>query len=427
MKYNNLTELFTAIADSIRGKTGGSDKIPAENFPEAIDGIQAGGSSSASPKDVNFYDYDGTLLHSYTVAEAQALSELPPLPEQEGLICQEWNYTLDEIKAHNRPLDIGATYITDDGKTRLYIKIAAEGRMDVPLYFSQTVANGVTIDWGDGSATETLSGTGNKNTVHTYASIGEYVISLDVVDGCTLGWGRGSSSYCVLGSTGVTGRVYCNMLQKVEVGNGVTSIDSYAFYYCYSLTSITIPNGVTSIGSNSFYSCYSLTNITIPNSVTNIGGSFNSCYSLASIIIPNSVTSIGSNSFSSCYSLTSITIPNGVTSIGKNKFENCYSLASVVIPNSVTSIGDFPFYSCYSLASITIPDSVTSIGSGAFQNCYCMKFCDFTSHTAVPTLSSTNLFSGAPSDLEIRVPAALYDEWIAATNWSTYADKIVAV
>ena len=70
--------------------------------------------------------------------------------------------------------------------------------MTVPLYFSQTVSNGVTIDWGDGTATRTLSGTGNKNTSHTYAEIGNYVISLEVTNG-TLGLGYNSSSYCIMG------------------------------------------------------------------------------------------------------------------------------------------------------------------------------------------------------------------------------------
>ena len=55
-----------------------------------------------------------------------------------------------------------------------------------------------------------------------------------------------------------------------------------------------------------------------------------------------------------------------------------------------------------------------------------MKFYDFTSQTAVPTLKNTNAFASIPSDCEIRVPAALYDEWIAATNWSSLADNIVA-
>lgn len=148
--------------------------------------------------------------------------------------------------------------VIGDGKTYLYIKIAAEGRMTVPLYFSQTVANGVTIDWGDGSATQTLSGTGNINTTHTYSEIGEYTISLNPSSGCTLGLGHNTDSYCVMGSTDNNGRVYCNMLQAVEIGKNVTSIGNYAFYYCYSLSSIVIPDSVTSIGGRAFYSCYGM-------------------------------------------------------------------------------------------------------------------------------------------------------------------------
>ena len=42
-KYNSLSELFTAIANAIRAKTGGADPIVAEDFPEAVEGISAGG------------------------------------------------------------------------------------------------------------------------------------------------------------------------------------------------------------------------------------------------------------------------------------------------------------------------------------------------------------------------------------------------
>lgn len=42
-KHNSLSELFTDIADSIRAKTGGTDPIVADDFPEAIEGISSGG------------------------------------------------------------------------------------------------------------------------------------------------------------------------------------------------------------------------------------------------------------------------------------------------------------------------------------------------------------------------------------------------
>lgn len=297
-----------------------------------------GGETPASAKwdDVTFIDYDGSVLYSYSLAEAQALTDLPALPSHDGLVCQGWNWTLEAIKALNRPVTVGAMYITDDGATRLHIRIATVGRMTVPLYIGQTVANGVSIDWGDGSTAETLDGTGNVNTAHTYAEPGDYIISLMPHDGCSLSFGDGSTSYCVMGSTGNNGRVYCNMLQDVYIGDGVTSIGNLAFNICYSLASVTIPDGVTSIGA-------------------------------------------------------------------------------------------YAFNSCSSLASITIPDGVTSIGASAFKSCYGMRYYDFSECTAVPTLSGTSAFSSIPSDCQMLIPSALYDEWSAATNWATYASYMVAV
>ena len=40
--HKNLSELFTAIADAIREKTGSTDPIVADDFPEAILAIQTG-------------------------------------------------------------------------------------------------------------------------------------------------------------------------------------------------------------------------------------------------------------------------------------------------------------------------------------------------------------------------------------------------
>lgn len=171
---------LSAIGDSIRAKTGKTDMIPPLQMPTEIESIKGGGEILPSAKldNVTFIDYDGSILYSYSLAEAQALTELPALPTHNGLVCQGWNWTLDAIKALNRPVTVGAMYITDDGATRLHIRIATVGRMTVPLYIGQTVANGVSIDWGDGSTAETLSGIGNVNKSHTYADPGDYVISL---------------------------------------------------------------------------------------------------------------------------------------------------------------------------------------------------------------------------------------------------------
>ena len=135
-------------------------------------------------------------------------------------------------------------------------------------------------------------------------------------------------------------------------------------------TTYNIPQGITAIESSAFYDCKFLTRVTIPDSVTAIGDSaFSYCDSLTSVSIPDSVTAIGDEAFYSCSSLTSVNIPDSVTSIGDRAFSYCDSLTSVSIPDSVTAIGNRAFYYCDSLTSVSIPDSVTSIGDYAFGDC----------------------------------------------------------
>ena len=406
-KTDNLTDFLVDVADAIREKKGTSDLINPQSFSDEIRAFEIGGGSvvSASPKAVNFRDYDGTILYSYSKDEFLALNELPPLPTREGLICQEWNWDYADAKEYVTEygvLEVGATYITDDGKTRLYISVP-KGRQDVPLYFSQTVSEGVTIDWGDGSVTETLSGTGNKNTTHHYNEIGGYVISLDVAEGCTLGLGHNTSSYNVMGITGNKNEGKGNILHRVEIGSKVQTINNYAFLNCYSLATITIPQNVTQI----------------------FGESFRSCYSLCSVVVPKSVTYISSYAFRDNHSLNSIVLPHAITDANLDcLFYNCYALTSLNIPQGITSASQQVCYTCYSLSSVIFPQSITHLGNYAFSNCNNMAIYDFSASSAVPTMASTGSLT-VPTDCKIVVPDALYDEWIAATNWSTYASKIV--
>ena len=391
------------IGKSIRAKTGRTSKISPLNMPAEIASIQTGDGSSSSPvlsNDATFYDYDGTVVASYSLEEVQALTSLPDGPTHDGLTFQGWNWSLEDIKTMYRAVNVGAIYTTNDGKTRIYITLG-EGRTS-PLL--GCCPNGtVIVDWGDGTTPDTLTGTSTSTIqytpTHNYTSPGNYVISLTVDGTCGFLGGSTSNDYCCLlkYSTTADKRNICyhNAITKIEFGDGVTSIGQTAFHSCYSLTSITIPDSVTGIGNYAFTDCYSLTRITIPNSVTSIGGSvFKNCCSLASIVIPDSVTSIGQMAFGSCYSLKSIIIPDGVTSIGISAFENCYSLTSITIPDGVTSIRGSVFKNCCSLANIIIPDSVTSIGISAFGSCYSLTNITIPgSVTSIETSAFSNCYS----------------------------------
>ena len=425
----NTTDL-TKVASAIREKGGTSDPLVyPDGFVTAIQAIQTGGSSTpGTPGDITFYDYDGTIVTSWTLAELATKTALPDYPSHNGLICQGWNWSLADLKTANRKMNVGAMYITDDGKTRIYIHLE-EGRTSPML---GVCPNGtVDIDWGDGTTHDTLTGSDTSTAVytsaHSYAAPGDYVIQLTV----TGSMGFGSKSLLVYTSEPDNrNSAYSNAIRKVELGSSVTSIGDYAFQYCYSLSSITIPDGVTSIGDYAFQYCYSLSSITIPDSVTSISDyAFGECYILSSITIPDGVTSIGGYTFRYCYSLSSITIPDGVTSIGDYAFFGCYSLSSITIPDSVTSIGNYAFRHCRILSSITIPDGVISIGNYAFYNCYGLAHLYFLP-TTPPSVSKSNAFGNIPTDCVIHVPVGSLSAYTSATNYPssstyTYVEDIV--
>ena len=410
-EYLTNTADLTKVASAIREKGGTSDPLVyPDGFVTAIQAIQTGSSAPGAPGDITFYDYDGTIVTSWTLEELATKTALPDYPSHEGLTCQGWNWSLADLKTTNRKMNVGAMYITDDGKTRIYIRLE-EGRTSPML---GVCPNGtVTVDWGDGTTPDTLTGTSTSTVKwtpnHAYATPGEYVIKL-TVDGTMGFYGDGnvkigSAILRYSSDSDDRNRTYRNSVKRAEIGTGVTSIGSYAFCACYSLAAIAIPNSVTNIESYAF----------------------NYCYSLASITIPNSATNIGSYAFNYCYSLAPITISSGVTSVEYKAFNYCYSIVSITIPNSVTSIRSGAFNACYSLVSIAISGRVTTIESMVFYECYGVAFYDFTEHTSIPRLSSINAFTYIAADCEIRVPAALVDAWKAATNWSTYADHIVGV
>ena len=242
----------------------------------------------------------------------------------------------------------------------------------------------------------------------------------------TYSGGTTSSAECGSSSAITSNEITLTDLESVEIGDCVTSINSYAFASCSSLTSIDIPNSVTSINSYAFASCSSLTSIDIPNSVTSIGSyTFRNCSSLTTCIIGNGVTSIGDNAFRECTRLTSINLPSGLTNIGSHTFRLCSSLTSIDIPNSVTSIGSYTFRNCSSLTTCIIGNGVTSIGTYVFRDCTNLQFVTIKA-TTPPTLSNANSFNNT-NNCPIFVPSSSVSAYKSANNWSSLSSRIQAI
>ncbi len=158
------------------------------------------------------------------------------------------------------------------------------------------------------------------------------------------------------------------VIEKIIIKNGVTSIGDYAFCGT-SLETIELPESITYIGESAFRET-NLTSISIPDRVKKIcDGTFFGCVNLASVTIPETVTSIGSFAFEDCTGLADLTLPNDLVTIHDSAFSDCVNLKNVLIPTNVMTIGYAAFKGCRCFTDIYIPYSVTFIGDEAFSNC----------------------------------------------------------
>ena len=431
-----------------------------------------GGGGGTAAKQINFIDYDGTILHAYSKDEFNALSDLPENPTHEGLTAQGWNWTKAQISTQltampDAPVWIGQMYITSDGTTQIDLTLEAPY---LSPYLVLAVNGTVDVDWGDGSTHDTVTGTSlstEKLQQHVYAAGGSYTIKISVTSG-SFAFYSGSSSYVglfrqsELSNNGRKSTLYSGQVTAIRIGSN-TSIGTNAFVYCTSLQSVTIPSAVTSIGNNAFSNCFAFQSVTIPSDVTSIGSSmfsndcalqsvaipsgvtslsnyaFGNCYALQSVTIPSGVTSIGSSAFNYCGTLQSVAIPSGVTSISNYTFSNCYAIQSMTIPSAVTSLGSSAFSSCYALQSVAIPSGVTSIGSSAFSGCYAIQSATIPSgvtqiesstfattysltdlhftRSSPPTVANSNAFQSLNPLCVIYVPTGKLNDYKTAANY----------
>ena len=166
--YNAKKDIKSAITE--KGKTVGDNIL---DYAAAIRSIEQGSGGSSSYRNwwkVYFIDYDGTIL-SYQEVNDGADFVFPDAPDHtdKELVFTGWNETSNHTSDYD-PQDlytivIGATYDTV-GNTKLMYNVNGT-TLSVGVNLTPTVANGITIDWGDGTTT-TTSSTDSIDYIHTY-------------------------------------------------------------------------------------------------------------------------------------------------------------------------------------------------------------------------------------------------------------------
>lgn len=350
---------------------------------------------------------------------------------------------IDSIKAGGVDESFETTFI-EDGDTHIWIRLE-EGHTSPCLGLG--VNGTVTIDWGDGSEPEELSGTSINTFVatspHEYSGAGDYMITITIAGTSRIAFHAGIFSKLLFEIDTVNeadAPCYRHAIRKLECGTNITAFINYsmadcrnlrsvklsnntairdyvflgctslryiekhdecttfgtsAFSGCTSLKGVDIKEGVSYISTEYFNECISLENITIPDSVNTIYDKvFYDCHSLKAIKIPASITSLRNEAFRRCYSLKSIEFPENLTAINYGMARECYCLESVRLPSKVTSIGNDAFSSCFSLKEVELPESLNSLGTTTFKDCRSL------SHINIPggvSIISNNVFAGCTS------------------------------
>lgn len=200
---------------------------------------------------------------------------------------------------------------------------------------------------------------------------------------------------------------YAGFVDNIEAGGGGTEIISSLVNTADYTDDLVIPEGVTEIRRYCFYQ----------------GAKFK-----GGLVLPNSLSVIGENAFVFCNFQGTLTLPNNLTEIQGSAFYGCKFTGTLTIPAGTTFfVYDSQFRSCSGFTKVVFAGQASTIRDYCFADCTSVLEYDFTNCTSVPTLSNVNAFNGINAICKIYVPAALYDTWIAATNWSTYASYIVAV
>ncbi|MBR5536099.1 MAG: leucine-rich repeat protein [Clostridia bacterium] len=211
-------------------------------------------------------------------------------------------------------------------------------------------------------------------------------------------------------------------INKVVIGEGVTTIGEEAFDNYDYITEVSFPSTLAKICEWAFFGCDGLKKVTIPPSVNIIEwfAFSSSClesiegytYSAAEVFaneediefislgeLPEAVISEGSCGEGAVYSLTNrnvltvsgegaisgydyeeapwspyanrvwkVVIEDGITAIGDGSFNGCIYINDLTIADGVESIGSMAFYGCWKIEELELPSALKYVGENAFDS-----------------------------------------------------------
>lgn len=448
------------------------------NIGGAVGTLESGAPAKELNYDgVNFVSWDGTVVETWTLEELAAATELPALPampsidsmsrwryaspvqgyagvsitnrdeataELQRIAC--WNSTLADLKSWAAPAIVGVCYgdhvrqiQTDtDGNEVTIEGVLAQRLAPILLVVDVNEADGMTVTFGDFLGTDSSRraqiyswGDGNKWTgvtgaakTHTYTTPGRYVIQIGTLLNIVLGNVATIQGTLMSAESAplVKGIIFPFASEAATTTNGNNGVNQFV-----------------SFTNNVFEGCSNLKTLAYSPNCRYTGGSsdlpmFTGCYGLETISVP----------------LTTVIHEGEKMNIRRDLLElevspqQDYALKFVVFPTGDKYIcgGGFAVQGVYQLECLFAnavgilymnSDAAVTVFGTNFIRYLSLRVIDLRKYTGeVRTLaispSGAKLWpmaGGKP--LQIKVPAALVDQYKADSSWSAYADYIVGV
>lgn len=385
--YNKVTLNGTTLIDLSEDTVTSAEDIRYDKVGHLADGTQVTGTGGmvipSTLKDVVFVDYDGEIVAEYSASDFLALTALPDNPTHSGLTAQGWNWTLSDAQTYVESygtLCIGQNYTTDDGKSRFYVTVT---ELTLPyqmaLIFYASVKGGVTVNWGDGTtATSTANANAQSTLTHTYESVGDYLITLEVTDG-TVNLGYGGSNMGLFFQNNAATKYSIANVRKIEIGDNVAQINRNSLRFLTNLRTISIPTTITSIGSS------------------NVGEVFSEDINLKCVVIPSGITSLYTYNFNHCSQLKFLPMPKSLVTFTNSSITNTTNTKSLrmLTTSEMTSITNMVAYAMNSLERFSVPGTYTTLYAG-----YCRENAKLEKVTIPSTVTQINDYAFTASGIK---------------------------
>lgn len=447
-----LINIKSDIKNAINGK-GGSVGERFEDYAPAIENLPSGG-GALNPFDLGedtiFVDFTGDVLFKASPEEIMEWTDFSavPVPNHSDMNLRfvKWTHSIDELKDGTWH-DVGALYESTDGTT-VQFDILGEPGVEQSIALTFDAVGSLTVNWGDATIDVYTATSVSQviNARHTYSEKGQYTVKFSGVpirriEPSTPTAGKITGTLIIGGGnafySGTT--LYTDTVVVLE------DIKIFPAQYLYTAKALII-------NTENLVSPLATANKYAPNArfiIMKNYASFDGIYYNGNDLQTLSVD----QSLCQDYAASTKRIPNSkvlqrvqfrpnslapaINAIAKNiKIIKNYKLepSQTTMPGNMgdswflelvnsedafdhcTTFSSAGFRNCRKIKYLKF-SNLTNIPNRVFEDCVSLETIDFSGSTAVPTLASTGAFLRCSA--KFLIPDALYDTWIAATNWAT--------